>query len=251
MTAPGEGVGLKVEDLHAGYGGMEVVSDVSLEVNPGEIVALVGRNGAGKTTTLAAIAGMRRGEFTGRVMLDKTDLARLRPAQIVAAGLAFVPAGHRVFTALTVLENLRLGAFSRRRRISPQALTAGLERTFDQFPVLSAYQTRMAGHLSGGEQQMLAIAQALMSEPGVLLLDEPTSGLAPTVVQTIYAALANLRDARIGVLVVEQSVERAVDRSDRCYVMERGNIELSGRASEIAADERVQMIVRGVASPDN
>ena len=246
----GGGSRLEVVGLHSGYGGMEVVSDVALEINLGEIVALVGRNGAGKTTTLAAIAGLRRGKSSGRVRLGDTDITHLRPAQIVATGLAYVPAGHRVFAGLTVLENLRLGAFARRRNVSPRALRAGLERGFEQFPVLSDYQSRTAGHLSGGEQQMLAIAQALMADPHVILLDEPTSGLAPTVVQTIYAALTNLRETGIGVLVVEQSVERALERSDRCYVMERGRVELSGRAGDIAADERVEMIVRGIADPE-
>ncbi|HTX29314.1 MAG TPA: ABC transporter ATP-binding protein [Streptosporangiaceae bacterium] len=235
---------LEVSDLHAGYGSLEAVAGISLHVGAAETVALVGRNGAGKTTSLLAIAGLRYGRFPGGVKLGGTDISRASSRQIVDAGLAHVPEGHRIFTGLTVEENLRLGAYTRRRS-GRKAVAGTMERIFDLFPILRTYASRNAGFLSGGEQQMVAIGQALMAEPRVLMLDEPTSGLAPIVVRTIYDAIAQLREQGIAILIVEQSVPRALANSNRCYVMERGRIVISGDSAILAQDEHVFAIVRG------
>src|SRR6202035_1708111 len=182
---------LVVCDLHAGDGSLQAVAGISLQVNAAETVALIGRNGAGKTTSLLAIAGLRYGRFPGSVKLVGVDVSRSSSRQIVDAGLAHVPEGHRIFASLTVEENLRLGAYTRRRS-GRKAVATTMERVFDLFPILRTYATRNAGFLSGGEQQMVAIGQALMAEPRVLMLDEPTSGLSLVVIRTILSALAQL-----------------------------------------------------------
>jgi branched-chain amino acid transport system ATP-binding protein len=235
---------LVVSDLHAGYGSLQAVAGISFQVNAAETVALIGRNGAGKTTSLLAIAGLRYGRFPGTVTLGGAEVSRATSRQIVDAGLAHVPEGHRIFASLSVEENLRLGAYTRRRS-GRKAVAATMERVFDLFPILRTYATRNAGFLSGGEQQMVAIGQALMAEPRVLMLDEPTSGLAPIVIRTIYEAIAQLRDQGLAILVVEQSVPRALANSSRCYVMERGRIVISGDSPSLAQDEHVFAIVRG------
>jgi branched-chain amino acid transport system ATP-binding protein len=239
-----DGTKLVVEGLHAGYGSMEAVSGISLEVSTGETVAVIGRNGAGKTTSLLAIAGLRYGRFTGHVTLGDTDLSRAGTTEIVNAGLAHVPEGHRIFRTLSVQENLKLGAYAR-RRVGRKVVETSMERVFELFPILRTYATRNAGFLSGGEQQMVAIGQALMADPKVLMLDEPTSGLSLVVIRTILSALAQLREQGLAILIVEQSVPRALANSDRCYVMERGRILMSGPSPELALDERVGAIVRG------
>lgn len=235
---------LDVSDLHAGYGSLQAVAGISLQVGAAETVALIGRNGAGKTTSLLAIAGLRYGRFPGNVKLGGADVTRASPRELVDAGLAHVPEGHRIFASLTVEENLLLGAYPR-RRAGRKAAAATMERVFDLFPVLRTYASRNAGFLSGGEQQMVAIGQALMAEPKVLMLDEPTSGLAPMVVRSIYDAIGRLRDQGLAVLMVEQSVPRALANSDRCYVMERGRIVISGDSPVLAQNEHVFAIVRG------
>jgi branched-chain amino acid transport system ATP-binding protein len=245
MSPPGDQA-LVVEQLCAGYGSMQVVTDVSLRVDPGQTVALVGRNGAGKTTTVNALAGLRYGRASGRIRLGDRDLSGLPAARVVAAGLALVPAGHRVFSTLSVAENLRLGAFCDRRRLGPAELGRRLERVVELFPVLGRYAGRPAGVLSGGEQQMAAIGQALMSQPEVLVLDEPTSGLAPAVIESILAALDALAGAGMGVLFVEQNVERALARSGYCYVLDGGRVVLSGPSAELAAGEQVAAVVSGM-----
>jgi branched-chain amino acid transport system ATP-binding protein len=226
---------------------MEVVSGVSIEVAAGETVALIGRNGAGKTTTLLALAGLRYGASAGRVTLNGVDLSRATPAHIVDMGIAHVPEGHRVFTQLTVADNLKLGAYHRRRS-GRGTIDASMKRVFDLFPILRDYANRKAGLLSGGEQQMVAIGQALMAEPKVLLLDEPTSGLALKVIGAILDVLAQFRAAGMAILIVEQSVPRALSFADRCYVMERGRIVLEGDARGLANDSRVLDIVRGTSA---
>jgi branched-chain amino acid transport system ATP-binding protein len=238
---------LVVSDLCAGYGTMEVVSRVSLDVAAGETVALIGRNGAGKSTLLMAIAGLRYGSFAGSVLFDGRDLSRASAKQAVEAGIAHVPEGHRVFTQLTVAENLRLGAY-RRRRAARSELDASLGRVFELFPVLRKYARREAGLLSGGEQQMVAIGQGLMVDPKILMLDEPTSGLALPVVQLILDVISELRAKGLGILIVEQSVTRALAVSDRCYLMERGLIVIHGDSAGLAMDERIPNIVRGTAT---
>jgi len=235
---------LEVSELYAGYGSLQAVDGISLQVGEAETVALIGRNGAGKTTSLLAIAGLRYGRFPGSVKLGGTDVTRATPRELVDAGLAHVPEGHRIFASLTVEENLLLGGYTR-RRAGRKAAAATMERIFDLFPILRTYASRNAGFLSGGEQQMVAIGQALMAEPKVLMLDEPTSGLAPMVVRTIYDAIGRLRDQGLAVLLVEQSVPRALANSNRCYVMERGRIVISGESAVLAQNEHVFAIVRG------
>jgi branched-chain amino acid transport system ATP-binding protein len=242
---------LVVSDLCAGYGSLKAVDGISFQVNEAETVALIGRNGAGKTTSLLAIAGLRYGRFPGSVTLAGVEVSRASSRQIVDAGLAHVPEGHRIFSSLTVEENLLLGAYPRRRS-GRKAAAVTMERVFDLFPILRTYATRNAGFLSGGEQQMVAIGQALMAEPRVLMLDEPTSGLAPVVIRTIYEAIGRLREQGLAILIVEQSVPRALANSSRCYVMERGQIVISGDSPVLAQDEHVSAIVRGteeVSSP--
>jgi branched-chain amino acid transport system ATP-binding protein len=235
---------LEVTDLHAGYGSLLAVNGISLQLSAAETVSLIGRNGAGKTTSLLAIAGLRYGRFPGKVTLGGADVSRATPRQLVDAGLAHVPEGHRIFASLSVEENLLLGAYTRRRH-GRKAAAATMDRVFDLFPILRTYATRNAGFLSGGEQQMVAIGQALMAEPKVLMLDEPTSGLAPIVIRTIYEAVGLLRDQGLAVLIVEQSVPRALANSSRCYVMERGRIVISGESAALAQNDHVSAIVRG------
>jgi branched-chain amino acid transport system ATP-binding protein len=233
---------LVVEELHAGYGAIEVVHGVTLEVRPGETVCLLGRNGAGKTTTLSAIAGSCR-DTRGDIRLGDRRLRGMSTARVAAAGVAFVPEGHRIFRSLSVGENLRIGAFLRRR--DPAAIARDTSRMLELFPPLVGREKQIAGQLSGGEQQMVALAQALMSAPGVLILDEPSAGLGPMIVDAIYAAVRQLRSEGLALLIVEQAVERALRESDRAYVMEGGRVVLSGDAKELAADSRVEEIVLG------
>ena len=239
-------MGLVVERLRAGYGAMEVVSGVSLEVAPGELVAVLGRNGAGKTTSLLAIAGVRGMPPSGSIMVGGVDISEASPAEAVRAGLAVVPEGHRIFGAMTVRENLRIGAYPWRRRKGGQ-LEEDLARVFALFPILAEFAEREAGLLSGGQQQMVAMGQALMADPQVLLLDEPSSGLAPAVVDSIYEAVLALRGQGRALLVVEQNVDRALRVADRAYVMDRGQVVMSGAVTDLRLDNRVADIVRGVA----
>lgn len=238
---------LLVTGLSAGYGAMRIVTDIDLFVAPGEIVVMVGRNGAGKTTAVSAIAGLRYGGFAGSVTFDGQHLEHAAPARILRAGIAFVPAGHRVFPSLTVTENLRLGAFHCRRdrgRLLPEEI----DRVFGIFPVLRKLAGTAASQLSGGEQQMVSIGQALMAEPKVLILDEPTSALAPVIGDAIYAALASLKAESRGILLVEQDIDRALAAADRCYVLDNGMIQLSGAAESFRNDDRIQQIVMGNSS---
>lgn len=236
---------LTVTQLHAGYGAIEVVHGVSLEARFGETTCVLGRNGAGKTTVLSAIAGSCR-DAQGSVRLGGRELRGLSAARVAAQGIAFVPEGHRIFRSLTVGENLRIGAFLRRR--DGAAVVSEMARVLELFPPLAGREKQVAGHLSGGEQQMVALGQALMSAPRVLVLDEPTAGLAPLVVDAIYAAVRRLRDAGMALLIVEQAVERALRESDRAYVMEAGRVVLSGDAAELAGGTRVEEIVLGEPS---
>jgi branched-chain amino acid transport system ATP-binding protein len=240
--------GLVADRISAGYGSMQVVRDVSLVVGSGEVVALIGRNGAGKTTTMSALAGITHGAGGGTVRLGETDITGMSAPQRVGQGLALVPEGHRIFRTLTVRENLWLGA-SRLRRRGKAVIADSLRRVFELFPILDKYQALPAGSLSGGEQQMVAIGQALMAKPSVLLLDEPTSGLAPQVVRIIYEAMGLLRQDGLAILVVEQSVDRALIHSERYYVMERGQIVASGGSADQRGQETVSAIVRGVVGP--
>ena len=226
---------LRLEAVEAGYGDMTAVRDVSLEVRPGEIVALIGSNGAGKTTTLRVICGLlplRR----GRVELDGVSVGGLTPTAIVAGGIAHVPEGRQLFPTMTVLENLELGARtpeSRRRRAE------SLDRVLALFPRLAERRSQVAGTLSGGEQQMAAIGRALMARPRLLLLDEPSLGLAPVVVSSIFDNLRQINRDGVTILLVEQNVLRALRVSHRAYVLENGAMVLDGASAGLLADPRI------------
>jgi branched-chain amino acid transport system ATP-binding protein len=232
---------LRLDGVEAGYGDVTAVRGVSLEVRAGEIVALIGGNGAGKTTTLRAIAGLLPLR-QGRVELDDRRLSGLGPAAVVAAGIAHVPEGRQLFPTMTVLENLELGARTpdgRARRADT------LARVFALFPRMAERTGQLAGTLSGGEQQMVAIGRALMARPRLLMLDEPSLGLAPVVVGSIFANLAAINRDGLTILLVEQNVLRALRVSHRAYVLENGTITLTGPSATLLTDERIKRAYLG------
>jgi branched-chain amino acid transport system ATP-binding protein len=228
---------LSVHDLATGYGDLRVVWDVSLEVHPGQVTALLGRNGAGKTTTLRAIAGLNRVQ-EGSVLLEGRDISGLPPHKRIRAGLGFVQENKRVFKRRTVEANLMLGGYT--RGIGRKGLMKGLDEIYELFPVLRGRATTTAGQLSGGQQQMLAIGQALMGKPKLLMLDEPSAGLAPSIVSEVMASVAALKAAGLGILLVEQAVEAAVRVADQFAVLDVGRIVMSGAASEVTDLEIIQ-----------
>ena len=225
---------LDVRELAAAYGPMEVVHGISFQVRRGEIAVIIGANGSGKSTTLRTLAGLLVAA-RGTVSFEGRDLVG-RPAHWRARhGIALVPEGRLVFPDQTVLDNLRLGAYGRR----DGGVAEDLQRQFDRFPILHERQRQPAGTLSGGEQQMLAIARSLMARPRLLLLDEPSLGLAPRLVAEVFTALARLREEGLTLLIVEQMAEAALEIADRGYVLERGRLVLAGRAGDVLRDERV------------
>ena len=230
---------LRVEGLHAGYGLAPVLRNVSLDAHPGEAIAVIGPNGAGKTTLLKAIVGMLR-PTRGGVHFEGSRLNGIRAFQAARLGLAYVPAERELFPGMSVLENLELGAFRYRGETQ-------LERVFDLFPRLAERRRQLAGTMSGGEQQMLAIGRALMSAPRLLLLDEPSTGLAPKVVAELYRNLARLKSAGLTIIVTEQQVPLALALTDRAYVLEQGEIRMSGRSSELAGDASIKKAYLGVS----
>jgi branched-chain amino acid transport system ATP-binding protein len=227
---------LSVENLSVNYGAISAVRGVSLSVAPGEVVALLGANGAGKSTTLRTISGLTRPR-SGAILFADERIDRLPPSRIVRIGVAHCPEGRRVFGSLTVAENLRLGAATRTEQAS---VAEDRERLYALFPILRERMHQSAGTLSGGEQQMLALARALMAKPKLLLLDEPSLGLAPIVVQSIFRTLAELKATGVAMLLVEQSISLALAVADRAYVLRTGEVSLSGSAATLRADyERV------------
>ncbi len=232
---------LRLEAVEAGYGDVTAVRAVSLEVRAGEIVALIGGNGAGKTTTLRAISGLLplRG---GQVELDGRRISGLGPAAVVAAGIAHVPEGRQLFPTMTVQENLELGARTAEGR-ARRAET--LARAYALFPRLGERRRQLAGTLSGGEQQMVAIGRALMARPRLLMLDEPSLGLAPVVVASIFANLTAINRDGLTILLVEQNVLRALRVSQRAYVLENGTITLTGASAALLTDERIRRAYLG------
>jgi branched-chain amino acid transport system ATP-binding protein len=231
---------LTVQDLHAGYGLSEVLVGTSLEVKAGTVVALIGANGAGKTTTMRAISGLVR-PSRGKVVLDGQEVQGLAPARIARLGLAHSPEGRHVFGPLSTEDNLLLGAY----RLLPrffgfrQEAAADLERVYQLFPRLRERRRSLAGTLSGGEQQMVAIGRALMARPKLMLLDEPSMGLAPVIVQEVFRTLARLKDEGVTMLVVEQFARTALAVADYAYVMEGGRIVAKGTPEALQRDERV------------
>ena len=231
---------LKAEDLNVYYGPIHAVKGVSFEVKEGEIVTLIGANGAGKSTTLKTVSGLMRSRG-GRIEFMDKSIASTPAHKIVELGLAHVPEGRRIFTRMTVEENLDMGAFVRKNA----NVDEDKERVFEQFPRLKERRKQIAGTLSGGEQQMLAMGRALMSQPKLLMLDEPSMGLAPILVEQVFEIITRLHKAGTTILLVEQNAEMALSIADRAYVMETGRITLSGTGRELAASEEVQKAYLG------
>ena len=232
---------LSVKDLHVHYGVIEALRGVSLEVPEGKVVALIGANGAGKTTTLRAISRMLR-PSAGSVRFKGEELTRLMPHDIVARGLAHAPEGRGIFLNLTVKENLDLGAFLRR---DSAGIAEDRERMFVTFPILRERMNQVAGTLSGGEQQMLSVARALMSRPKLLLLDEPSLGLAPQVVERIFQVLKDISAQGVALLLVEQNAHKALQIAHRAYVLETGEVVMQGSGAELLASPEVRKAYLG------
>jgi branched-chain amino acid transport system ATP-binding protein len=230
-----------VRGLSAGYGAGPVLFGIDLDVFPGELVALIGVNGAGKSTLLAVLSGLVRATG-GRVAVDGKDLLNARPERVIAAGLAHVPQGRRLFGGLTVEKNLRLGAYLRRDR----DVQADLERVLEYFPALKDKLARNAGTLSGGEQQMVAIGRGLMTRPKLLMIDEASLGLAPKVVERVVEVVTEINRDGTSILLVEQDVLVALEAANRAYVLENGRVALSGPAGELAQNPEVQKAYLGV-----
>lgn len=238
---------LQVTNLVAGYGKVQVLHQISISVPKGQLVTLIGSNGAGKTTTLRAISGMIRPD-AGQIMLDGQDITGLPSHEITRRGMAHSPEGRRVFPTLSVDDNLELGAFPRLTGARPKGdVERDRERMFELFPRLKERRAQLAGTLSGGEQQMLAMARALMLEPEVLLLDEPSMGLAPRLVEEVFATIARLKAAKITMLLVEQFAAAALDVADYGYVLENGRLASSGEAAKLKNDPAVRAAYLGAS----
>ncbi|MBQ0134376.1 MAG: ABC transporter ATP-binding protein [Clostridiales bacterium] len=231
---------LEVEHINVYYGAIHAIKDVSFSVNEGEIVTLIGANGAGKSTTLDTIAGLLRSK-TGDIRFNGQSVAHMPAHKVVAEGLALVPEGRRVFAQMTVEENLEMGAFTQ----AASTVEPNLKRVYEQFPRLEERKNQTAGTLSGGEQQMLAMGRALMSQPKLLMLDEPSMGLAPILVEQIFDIIRQLHEAGTTILLVEQNAQMALSVADRAYVLETGRVTLSGTGSELARSDEVRKAYLG------
>jgi len=232
---------LELDDVSVNYGRIRALHDISIAVEEGEIVTLIGANGAGKTTTMRAISGIRP-LSTGRISFAGDDITKLRADLRVVRGICQAPEGRGVFPGMTVLENLDMGAYARKDR---KNLPAELEHVFELFPRLKERRSQVAGTMSGGEQQMLAIGRALMSKPRVLLLDEPSMGLAPQFIAQIFSIIGEINRAGVTVLLVEQNASKALNLAHRGYVLETGSVVLSGTGQELLNDDRVRAVYLG------
>ncbi|SDE11160.1 ABC transporter ATP-binding protein [Nocardioides lianchengensis] len=232
---------LELDDVHAGYRRLEILHGLSLHVDQGEIVSLIGANGAGKTTTLRAIAGLVP-TSRGHIRLDGQDVQNRAPHRIVRSGLVHVAQDRALFGHLQVVENLEMGAYTQSR----STVRSSLEEVYELFPILQERRLQRADTMSGGQQQMLAIGRALMARPTCLTLDEPSVGLAPNLVAQVLEAISRIRDTGVTVLIVEQNASQALAISDRAYVIESGSIVLEGKASDLADDPRVREAYLGV-----
>ncbi|AJE99089.1 ABC transporter ATP-binding protein [Pandoraea apista] len=231
---------LKLEKIHTHYGAVEALSGVSIEVNKGEIVTLIGSNGAGKTTLMMTVCGTPRAS-SGRVMFEGNDITACPTHEIMRMGLAISPEGRRVFPSLTVIENLKMGGFF----ASKDEIEAGMDHVFKLFPRLAQRGKQRAGTMSGGEQQMLAIGRALMSRPRLLLLDEPTLGLAPLVIAQIFDIIRAIREEGVTVFLVEQNANKALHVADRGYVLETGRVVLADSAANLLANDDIKRAYLG------
>lgn len=232
---------LEIKDLEVCYGVIKAIKGVSFEVNKGEVIALVGANGAGKTTILHAISGLIPAR-KGSILFEGEELTKTPAHKIVSMGMAHVPEGRRIFQQLTVLENLKLGAFTRKDK---EEIAKSLRTVYDRFPRLEERKNQIAGTLSGGEQQMLAMGRALMSNPRIILLDEPSMGLSPLLVSSIFDIIKVISEGGTTVLLVEQNAKKALAIADRAYVLETGCIILSGKASDLINNESVKKAYLG------
>ncbi|MCU0567144.1 MAG: ABC transporter ATP-binding protein [Oculatellaceae cyanobacterium Prado106] len=232
---------LEIQNLSVNYGAIQALQAIDLFINEGEIVTLIGANGAGKSTTLKAISRLVN-PVGGRIFYQGQDVTRMAAHQVVRSGIAHSPEGRRVLTRQTVLTNLELGAYGRSDRLG---IKADLEKQFLTFPRLGERRQQLAGTLSGGEQQMLAIARALMSRPKLLLLDEPSLGLAPQIVLEIFAVIRQLHQQGVTILLVEQNANLALQTANRVYILEAGQLTLTGNAAELLTDERVRQAYLG------
>ena len=232
---------LKVTDLEVCYGVIRAIKGISFEVNKGEVVALIGANGAGKTTTLHTITGLIAPK-AGKIEFEGKDITRMPGHKIVSLGMAHVPEGRRVFADLTVLENLKLGAYTRKDK---NEIAETLKKVYERFPRLEERKGQLAGTLSGGEQQMLAMGRALMSHPDIILMDEPSMGLSPIYVNEIFDIIQSISASGTTVLLVEQNAKKALSIADRAYVLETGTISLEGKADVLMNDEYVKKAYLG------
>ncbi len=232
---------LEIKDLEVYYGVIQALKGISFEVNQGEVIALIGANGAGKTTTLQTITGMLK-PSKGEILFEGQDIAKVPGHKIVSMGMAHVPEGRRVFAELTVLENLRMGAYTRKDK---KEIEESLARVYKSFPRLEERKNQLAGTLSGGEQQMLAMGRALMSKPSIILMDEPSMGLSPIFVEEIFKIIREISASGTTVLLVEQNAKKALAIADRAYVLETGKIVLSGDAKELMNDDSVKKAYLG------
>lgn len=232
---------LEIKDLRSGYGKIEVLKGLSLSIPQGKIISLIGSNGAGKTTFLATLSGLISAR-TGSVYFEGKNITHLSPDKIVKTGISHVPEGRRVFPRLTVLENMELGAYTRKQ---DEVLKKDFEEMFSLFPILKTRLHSLAGNLSGGEQQMLAMARALLANPKLLFLDEPSLGLAPKIVETIFALIQKINQNGMTILLVEQNAFKALEIADYAYVIESGKIELEGPGRELLSSPRIKQSYLG------
>lgn len=233
---------LELQDINVCYGAIHAIHDVSLTVNAGEIVSLIGANGAGKTTILHTITGLKKAS-SGSIQYDGNDLMKTEASKIITLGMAHVPEGRHIFPAMTVFENLEMGAFIRGNK---DEISETVKEVFERFPRLKERRKQLAGTLSGGEQQMLAVGRALMSKPKIIIMDEPSMGLSPLLVKEIFKIITEVHSQGITVLLVEQNAKMALSIADRAYVLETGHISMSGDAKQLLSDEKVKKAYLGL-----
>ncbi len=232
---------LEIKDLYVNYGAVEAIKGISFFVKPGEVVTLIGANGAGKTTTLHTISGLTRAK-SGSITYNGTDLLKTEPSKIITLGIAHVPEGRHVFPEMSVEDNLQMGAYICKNK--DQTMEA-IKDVYEKFPRLKERRRQLAGTLSGGEQQMLAVGRALMSKPSIILMDEPSMGLSPLLVKEVFSIIREIHEAGITVLLNEQNAKMALSIADRAYVLETGKISISGDAQELLNDDRVKKAYLG------
>lgn len=233
---------LKIENLCAGYGDLQVLFDVNMHVDDGEVVSLVGSNGAGKTTLLRILSGLTK-PMSGSIIFDETDLLAVKPEKKADLGISHIPQGRGILGTLTIKENLIMGAYPKKYH---HLVEAGIERAYAMFPILDERKNQLAGSLSGGEQQMLAIARALMINPKLLMLDEPSLGLAPIVVKEMFDIISRVAETGVSILLVEQNLKQALGVASRGYVLETGHIVMEGRSEELLNNPEIQSAYLGI-----